>query len=393
MKLAIIATYTVDHIMGGREVHIKMLSECLVNKGHEVSILTTRHPEGLRYKNDNGVNIYYFNKNQPKIHRVGYYKDFCKYFETINQGRKFDIIHNQHTLIGYSYIKFCKKTLPIVTTFHGTMKNEIRSSLNTKSIKGLALAAYFYVRYLYCPTEKVTVYKSEKVIAVSSELGEDIKKQYDISEKLVVIPNGVDTTKFKPMSSDVLKRNLNIIDEKLIVSVGRIDEQKGFQLLIQALPGILEKFDVKLVIVGTGPYLPSLKSIAEKRGQQDKVIFAGRVSDDDLPKYYNLADVFAFPTLRLEGLPYVIPEAMACGRPVISSRIGGIPTAIKNGRDGILIEPGNLDELTKNILYLLGNEDAANAMGKRAREKVINELSLDKMVEDTIKVYEDVING
>lgn len=393
MKIAIIATYTVDHIMGGREVHIKMLADCLVKKGHKVTILTTRHPEGLKYRNDNGVDIYYFHKDQPKFYRASYYKEFCNFFRNINQEHNFDVTHNQQTLIGYSYIKLCKKTLPIVTTFHGTVKNEIISHLNTKSIKGLLLGSYMYLRNLYCPIEKVTLDKSDKVIAVSNELREDIKKQYNIPDKnLVVIPNGIDTTKFEPMSSDALKSELYLNDEKIVLSVGRINEQKGFQLLIKALPYLLERHAARLIIIGTGPYLRTLKLMVKKSGLQDRVIFTGRVTDEDLPKYYNLADVFVFPTLRLEGLPYVIPEAMACGKPVISSRIGGIPTAIEDGQDGILIEPGNLDELTKNILYLLGNESIADEMGRRARKKVINKLSLDKMVDDTIKIYEDVIN-
>jgi len=391
MNICMFAKGLPVHITGGMELHVKMLVDGLVKRGHKVTIITTKHPEGIKTEDDEMVSIYYVG-NRPITYTKKFYRDSADLFQQLDYINNFDVVHSQSGS-GFGFTKFSQRKIPFVTTLHGTTKNEIKSSLNTKTIRGLLRALYIFINdRTHSKIPIAILAKSDKIISVSNELNEDIQKQFNIpASNLVTIPNGIDIDKFKPISTDDLKEILNLKDKKIILSVGRIDEQKGFQLLIKALPEILKKFEVKLVIVGTGPYLRSLKSMAEKRGLQDKVIFAGRVSDEDLPKYYNLADVFAFPTLRLEGLPYVIPEAMACGRPVISSRIGGIPTAIENGRDGILIEPGNLDELTKNILYLLENEDAANAMGKRAREKVINELSLDKMVEDTIKVYEDVL--
>jgi glycosyltransferase involved in cell wall biosynthesis len=381
------------HITGGMELHVKMLVDGLIKRGHEVAIITTKHPGGIKIEEHEMLNIYYVG-NKPLTYTKKFYKDSAKLFEQLDYIMNFDVVHSQSGS-GFGFTKFSQRKIPFVTTLHGTAKNEIKSSLNTKTIRGSLRALHLFVNDgIHSKIANEILTKSDKIISVSNELNEDVQKQYNIpSGNLVTIPNGIDIDRFKLISAEDLKEKLNIKTETVILSVGRIDEQKGFQLLIKALPKILDKFDVKLVIVGTGPYLRSLKSMAEKRGLQDRVVFAGRVSDEDLPKYYNLADVFAFPTLRLEGLPYVIPEAMSCGRPVISSRIGGIPTAIESGRDGILIEPGNLEELTKNILYLLGDEEFAKELGMKAREKVVREFSLDKMVEDTIKVYEDVINN
>jgi len=387
MRVCIIATYTTDHVVGGREIHINDLAEGLVKRGHDVTILTTKHLEGPEYKCVNGVKIMYYNRMKPIVYTSDFFKDFAIFLEEIDMLEGFDIIHSQSP-IGLSYAKYCKKTVPLILTSHGTPLNEIKTILNGRlSIKSFLTIPIWLKLFLL---DEPTIYaNADKIISVSKELGEDLVRQYKIQkERLIVIPNGIDTTKFKPMGSDVLKRDLNLTDEKLIVSVGRIDEQKGFQQLIKILPDISKKYNVKLIVVGTGPYLRNLKLMAEKSGLLDRVIFTGRVTDEDLPKYYNLADVFVFPTLREESFGIVNIEAMACEKPVITSRIGGIPTAIENGRDGILIEPGDLDELAKNILYLLDNDDVAERLGKQAREKVINEFSLDKMVEDTIKVYE-----
>ena len=93
----------------------------------------------------------------------------------------------------------------------------------------------------------------------------------------------------------------------------------------------------------------------------------------------------------MEGLPYVIPEAMSCGKPVIASRIGGIPTIIEDGKDGILIEPGSLKELKETIIEVLDDEELSRQLGENAREKIVERYSLDRMVDDTIRVYESVL--
>ncbi len=391
MNICIFAKSLPVHTTGGMEIHVQSLVQGLINRNHKVTIITAPHPTGMDKCTTGNLTIYYL-KSRPRITREKFYKESAKLFEILNKLDSFDILHSQSTL-ACGYAKYCKKNIPLVLTSHGTATSEIKTILKGRfAINSfLAMPIWLKIRFL----DELAIYnKADKIIAVSTELSDDLKRQYTIpKERLIVIPNGVDIIKFKPISSDVLKRNLNIIDEKLIVSVGRIDEQKGFQLLIKALPEILKKFNVKLIIVGTGPYLRSLKSMAEKRGLQDRVVFVSRVSDEDLPKYYNLADVFAFPTLREESFGIVNIEAMACGKPVISSRIGGIPMVIDSGRDGILIEPGNLDELTKNILYLLGDEEFAKMLGIKAREKVVREFSLDKMVEDTIRVYECVLKS
>lgn len=393
MKIAIIATYTTDHFVGGREIHVKELSEGLAKRGHEVTIFTTKHPMGIKHEIKNDVNIYYYDKNNPKIYRASFFKDFSDFFQKMNKGKKFDVVHNQQTLLGYSFIKYHKNNIPLVTTLHGTTENEIKSALNTKSIKGLIIATHLIFRSFYCPVDKITLNNADKIIAVSTELGEDIKKQYRLPEgKLAIILNGIDVNRFKPMSAGGIRKKWALNYEKIILSVGAINEQKGFHLLLKVLPDILE-YDkkIKLVIVGTGPYLSKLKNIANKLNISESVIFTGRVSDDDLPRYYNLADIFVNLTMRLEGLPLVIIEAMACEKPVVASAIGGIKDVIEDGVSGILVAPGNINALKGNIIKVLGDEQLAHEFGKNARKRVVERFSLDRMVEDTIKVYEEVL--
>lgn len=390
MNICMFAKGLPVHIIGGMEIHVQELTEGLIKRGHRVAIITTKHPKGVEKEEKNNLKIYYVG-DKPLKYTKEFYKSAAVVFEGLNKRMDFDVVHSQSTS-GFGFAKFCKDEIPLVVTLHGTIRSEIKSALSTRTVKGFVVASYLFYKWITSPVDKITLNRSDKIIAVSNELGMDAKRQYKVSEeKLVVIPNGIDINKFKRIEVYDLKEKLKLTDEKIILSVGAIHKQKGYHLLLRILPDILQTQQVKLVIIGTGFYLSDLKSIAKRLNISDKVIFTGRVSDEDLPKYYNLADVCVFPTLRMEGLPLVVPEAMACEKPVIASRIGGIPTAIENNKDGILIEPGNLAELKAKILAVLSDEELAKKLGENARKKVVERLSLDRMVEDTIVVYESVI--
>ena len=397
MKICMFAKGLPVHIKGGMEIYVEELAKGLVKRGHEVTIITTKHPEGRKKEEEEGnLRIYYVGDKPLKYTRT-FFKESIKLFKNLNEKNKFDIVHSQSGA-GVAYALKCKKTAPLVITFQGTALTEAKSLWNEGRFvkKAISVSILFrdFIHY-FIFSHKYFYIRADKIIAVSNELKEVIKMQYKVpEEKLVVIPNGIDINKFKPINVEDLRRELSLGGKKAILSVGAVHRQKGFHLLLNILPEILkEEKDVKLVIVGSGPYLENLKNIALKLGVSKNVLFIGSVSHEKLVKYYNLANIFAFPTLRYEGLPLVVPEAMACEKPVITSRIGGIPTAIENGKDGFLIEPGNLKELRERILEVLGDEELARKLGENARKKVLERFSLDRMVEDTIKVYDAVTSG
>jgi len=390
VNICIFAKYLPIHVTGGMEIHIRDLVNGLVERGHKVSIITSKHPEGIEKEEEKNQTIYYL-KSAAKFTREQYYKESAKKFEEINKQENFNIVHSQSTL-GYGYVRVRKKNKPLVVTSHGTAVGEIKTILEGKqrwqSFFGLP---FWSKRYLF--DEREVFQEADKIIAVSNELKEDIKRQYKIQEaKLITIPNGVDTNKFRPLDKENLKARWGIKNEKIIVSIGKLIMPKGHHLLIKVLSEFLKNTNIKLFIVGTGPYMQNLKEITRKLGVSDKVFFAGEVQHEELASFYNLADVFVFPSLLKEGLPYVILEAMACGVPVIASHTGGIPTAIENYKTGILVGPGNLSELNEKILEVLNDEELARRLGKKARKKVLEEFSLDKMINDTLSVYDAAIN-
>jgi len=388
MNICMFAKGLPVHVQGGMEMHVEDLINGLVKRGHRVTVITTKHPRGIKREEDKNLKIYYVG-DKPLKYTKTFFKESAELFEAISKQEGFDIVHSQ-SIAGAGVVRFTRTKLPIVVTLHGTILNEIKSALNNRSLKGYVRASYLLLKMLMDKTDRLLLKRANKIIAVSHQLCDDIRQQYRIpEEKLVTIPNGVNIDRFKPLDVSDLKERLNLLSgEKILLSVGKIEKQKGHHLLLKILPDISKVHAVKTIIVGGGSYLTTLKKMTVKFGITDKVIFTGEIYHKDLPRYYNLADIFVFPTLMKESFGLVIAEAMACGKPVIASRIGGVPTVIEDGKDGFLIKPNNLRDLKEKILVLLGDEKLAKKIGKTAREKVVRRFSVDRMVNDTIKTYE-----
>jgi phosphatidylinositol alpha-1,6-mannosyltransferase len=208
-------------------------------------------------------------------------------------------------------------------------------------------------------------------------------------DKLCVIGEGVDPTFFKPHmdTSEVVKRH-GLEGKKVVLTVGRLVKRKGHDMVIRALPTVLEFVpNVVYLIVGTGPEEKRLKRLVKELNLEATVIFAGYVSRKDLPKYYNACHVFVMPCREVngdvEGFGIVFLEANACGKPVIAGRSGGTEGAVKHGVNGLLVDPLNIEEFSQQLVLLLVNEKLAYAMGMKGRtlvEKSFNSLLIVKRI-------------
>lgn len=188
-----------------------------------------------------------------------------------------------------------------------------------------------------------------------------------------------------PLSGDPLPPAHNAT--KIILTVGRVVERKGIVYLIQALPKILASVDAKIVIVGKGdPNVETkLQAAVKELGLQDKVIFAGKVSEAELIAWYRQCDVFCLPAIvdsqgETEGLGVVLLEALNYARPVVASNVGGIPDIIKDGQTGLLCPQRDSDELAATILKLLNNPGLGETIGKQGHAFVRREFSWDHIV-------------
>jgi phosphatidylinositol alpha-1,6-mannosyltransferase len=163
----------------------------------------------------------------------------------------------------------------------------------------------------------------------------------------------------------------------MILTVGGLVQRKGHDLVIRALPAILPRMPQLLyVIVGEGPNRIHLEELAGSLGVRRNVHFAGRVAHERLPEYFALCDAYVMPSRArlehsdVEGFGLVYLEANACAKPVIGGRAGGVPDAIVHGKTGFLVDPGDVDDLARAVVTLLGNRELASTMGRQGLERV-----------------------
>jgi glycosyltransferase involved in cell wall biosynthesis len=182
--------------------------------------------------------------------------------------------------------------------------------------------------------------RAVRVIAVSKALKEAVVQLGIPEEKISGIPNGVDPEKFYPVPKERARRELGLPNRRTVLSVGNLNPNKGFDLVIKSFRVLIDRFhekDIQLVIVGDGPYRSDLEKMILSLGLDGRVRMGGTVSHDRLHLWYSAADVFCLASSR-EGWPNVLLESLACGTPVVATGVGGIPEIISSDNVGLLSE-------------------------------------------------------
>jgi glycosyltransferase involved in cell wall biosynthesis len=214
------------------------------------------------------------------------------------------------------------------------------------------------------------------------------------SKDIQVIPNAVEDNFFDtPSQSQLfsLRNKLNIADtEKIILFVGQLKRFKGIDVLLKAFKIINSKVRCKLLIVGKGPDESFLRNLASQLGLSKNVIFAGYVDDAELPLHYHICDVYVLPSVqRIENFGITLLEAMASGKPVISSDLPGPNEIVENQVNGFLFQPGDFRFLASLLIELLGNEEKASTMGAAGRLKAAD-YSWKKVSSRFLSLYESI---
>lgn len=205
-------------------------------------------------------------------------------------------------------------------------------------------------------------------------------------EKMVTIVPGVDSVFFHPQDkSQHLIEKYSLRDKQVIMTVGRLDERKGHDMVIRAMTQLTKRFpDVVYMIVGKGREEQRLKSLADNLKLQELVIFTGFVADESLPDYYNLCDIFVLPNRETEsndqlkgdyeGFGVVFLEASACGKPAIAGNSGGSCEAVVDGITGLIVDPRSEDDIAHAIERILEDKSFAGRLGMAGRNRAEKEF-------------------
>jgi glycosyltransferase involved in cell wall biosynthesis len=215
------------------------------------------------------------------------------------------------------------------------------------------------------PFIRQVLQRANGLIAVSQALKDLMIGLGCCGNNLTVIRNGVDPKKFFPRPNLMMRQKLSLpTDRPIAIAVGSLDENKGFHILIEAIAR-LRPLGVMLLIIGDGPRRSYLQNQIRQKGLQDEVRLIGRVPHGELSFWYSAADVFCLASAR-EGCPNVILEAMACGRPVVATRAGGIPELVVSPALGILVErrPEAFELALRDALQRHWDHDAIAVHGR-----------------------------
>lgn len=389
-------------VNGGMEIHGKLLCEGLIKRGHDVTIISTNHPEGKEFEIQDGIKIHYLKNTTFGSRRKGWKKESVNKFVALNNEYPFDVICCQSAVASHRVKKIDKlREVPAAVIIEGhegmAFLSEIKQAITHKEGFSKIIKSTFKFLYYYVLWELPLLRSYDAVIGVSDEVTRGIRRWHFLkSKKLHTVYNGIDTNVFKPneMQRDRIRGAYCIEpDMKVLLFLSHVTRQKGVDKLIKAMPAILkENRKVKLLVVGGGDFFKEAKELAKKLRLCNHVIFTGPVAHEDAANYINASDIYVLPTLRQEGLPFAMLEAMACQKAVIATRMGGVPSAITDGENGLLVSPGNSEELLNKTLYLLNNEHLTAKLASNAKRSIHRQFGADNMINRTALVIEKLLS-
>jgi len=374
-------------IVGGISSHVNDLSLALTRKGITVHVVTCDFPGAPEYEQIHGVHVYRFNSKIPSHSFLSWIFSMNqnmaeKAIDVINSyNENIDLIHAHDWLVANAATKVKNAYgKPLVSTIHATEIGR-RQGIHTD-----------YQRTIN-EVERHMISQSSKVICCSNYMARQIFETFNVQrEKLYVIPNGVDASKFDiKIDYQGVRRRYVKPNEKMVVYVGRLVHEKGVHVLIGAVPKVLSALpNVSFVIVGEGGMQDYLSKEAWDFGVAHRVFFTGFVDGKTLVSLYKASDAAVFPSLY-EPFGITALEAMAAKTPVVVSDTGGLAEIVEHDKTGVKVYPNNSDSLAWGILNVLQNNSFANTIRENAYQKVVKDYDWNKIADKTIEVYRQAI--
>jgi phosphatidylinositol alpha-1,6-mannosyltransferase len=226
--------------------------------------------------------------------------------------------------------------------------------------------------------------RAQHVITISNFTKEHLIKIGIREERIVIMYPKADFSRFiTPCDTEDLKRQHQLTGKKIILSVGRLVERKGFDKVIQALPHVLRQCpNVVYLVVGNGPDLKRLQQSASELQVSAHVRFITDCSDEQIPAFFHACHIFTMPSRYIveqgdvEGFGIVYLEANACKKPALGGRSGGVPDAVIEGETGLLCDPESVSDITQKLKTLLGDEALCKDLGEQGYQRVMNDFQI-----------------
>lgn len=375
MNVAVVISNYYPYI-GGAEIFAQRLAEYLVRRGNKVDVITGWWDKELaRSEVISGVNVH-----RIRILRIRHLAQITLFFPmflkllTLDRQARYDVFHT----VGETVIAYAGATMKVLRK-----KPHIITIQGTTLVTGLGNGL---VGFILRKLSRLSLKQASLVHTISRELA-SIAERYG-AKNVMVVPNGVDMAEFIPMGKEKARKKLDIPpDESIVVCVARLAPVKGVDYLIRAIP-LLSQLNnrISLLVIGDGHQRTNLEKLASELGLRDKVKFLGTLPHEQIPLYLNAADIFVQPSLH-EGLGIALIEAMACGIPVVGTRVDGILDIIEDGENGFLVPPKDSEALAEAVKRLFADEDIRSRFITKGLETVKDKFQWDDVLPKIEEVY------
>jgi glycosyltransferase involved in cell wall biosynthesis len=372
------------HLVGGLARHVHALAVQLAAQGHQVHVLTRSVPGLPPEATEDGVHVVRVAPcfQEPQDFRLWVcHLNFALLEAGVRLLEDCDgpvVIHAHDWLVAYA-ARGLKNLFrfPLIATVHATEHGRHR---------GIHNAGQQYIN----DVEWWLTYEAWRVIVCSEAMRTEVRQLFGLSDdKVAVIPNGID---LKTLTAETLppRETFAAPGERLVFHIGRLVPEKGAAVLLEALPLLLRRHPVRMVIAGTGPYGEDLKRQAQRLGVGDRVRFAGWIDDATAGALYHYADAAVVPS-TYEPFGIVALEALAAGTPLVASDVGGLAEIVRHGQNGLKAAPGNPLALAEQIDRVLTDRALARRMALEGRREVEECYTWASIAERTAAVYGDVL--
>lgn len=354
---------------GGQEIRVFQECQLLLERGHRVSLV--------------------FQPGSPLADRCSRFSHpDLSYFPLLMKGA-----FSLSALL--SLIKIIKNSRPDILHSHSSIDSWLIAMagtlLNVPIIRSrhvmIPIRNHIFNRWLYGKAPS-------RVLTSGTGITKMVSEHAGVSAgKIIDIPAGVNFRRFDfKISGAKIREELGVgPHQPLIGKVAVIRSWKGYEYFVDSVPLVLENFpDARFVIVGGGPGYETIRSKIKKQGLEKNISMLGH--REDIPEIMAALDIHCVASFAIEGTTQVIPQAFAMKTPVIAARTASIPPILGNGEWGILVEPKNPQDMANGIMKLLNNPELAQSMAEKAYNFCKNELTIEKMIDQTIAVYHDVLN-
>jgi glycosyltransferase involved in cell wall biosynthesis len=375
-------------------------------RGHDVHVFTAQ-PQGLSQAEIacNRTSLASTQRLGMRVHRLSplFQVGNAPCLPQLLSLRDFDVIH-LHSPFPFGeeliFIQSWLRDMPYIITYHQDL---ILPGLLGALIKRywLTLGKHLLSRAKYLMVTSLDYARASRVNVLMNVMG----------DRMVEMPNGIDVERFHPgLDARDLKQHYGLRPgDRIVLFVGALDRPhyfKGVEVLLRSLARIKDA-RVKLLVVGDGDLRPRYQALSGALGLESRVTFCGRVSDEALPFHYALCDLLVLPSTTMgEAFGIVLLEAMACGKPVIASNLPGVRSVVGADRDegrlgvssppaypisnGVLVDPGSVEDLHEKLCYLLDSPMLRRAMGQHGWAKVRERYAWSKIIPRLLQVYEEV---